>query len=122
MIGDIPPIVLAEGKLTETTALTLTGAIKNLVRTINGRVWFGTGDTRHRAGHVDAVYVDAVSPSVADTEFPILHRLGRVPVGYWVVRRDKNTVIYDSNTGSWDGSVMFLKSSAATASIKLLVW
>ena len=122
MIGQIPDITLEDGKLTGTMASSITSALRSVIAKLNGLLTFGSGDTGRRAGNIDAVVFDYLTPSVADTEFPVPHGLNRRPWGYLVVRRDKAVTVYDSSVGSWDDKLMYLKANASSATVKLLIW
>ena len=123
MLGDVPDLVIRDGKVTEEVALVLSTRLRDLVRKVNRRISFGDGVDGYRAGNLDAQYVDvATTPGVADTEFTVVHGLQRVPVGYIVVRKDKACDVYDSSIGSWTDSLMFLKCTVATATVKLIVF
>jgi hypothetical protein len=120
-IGDIPPIATKEGKISEQTASYLSGAIRGIIAKINGAISLGTGISSTRAGNLDAQYVDVYTPG-ADTEFAVPHGLGRKPVGYDVVRKDKAANVYDSSGGSWGNNIMYLKCDTANVTIKLRIY
>jgi hypothetical protein len=71
---------------------------------------------------LDAQYIDFLCPAIRDTEFIVPHGLGRVPVGYVVVRIDRAANVYDSSVGSWSPTLLYLKCDTASASIRLMVW
>lgn len=121
-IGTLPDIVLKEGKMTEQMALTLSGKLQEMIRQFNGRISIGSGLSGHRAGNLDAQYIDVVVPSVANTEFIVPHGLGRKPVGYILTRQDRAVVVYDSSAGSWSDSLIYLKANVADATVTLMVW
>lgn len=81
----------------------------------------GTLDDGKRSYNLDAVWVNYVSNGTADTEDTVSHALGRIPVGLWCGIPDKNAVIYDSGT-TWTNSDIYLKASAATVTVNLLVF
>jgi hypothetical protein len=121
-MGDIPPIALADGKMSGPTAAYLTSALRTIIAKFNGAISLGNGSSGYRAGNLDAQYIDVFTPSVADTEFDIPHGLGRKPIGYDVVRRDKACIVYDSSGGSWGTTTMYLKCNATSATIKLRIY
>ena len=121
-MGDIPPISLQDGKMSGPTASYLTSSLRNIIAKFNGGISLGTGDSGYRAGNIDAQYIDVFTPSVADTEFTVPHGLGRKPIGYEVVRRDKAAIVYDSSGGSWSDSTLYLKCNTASTTIKLRVY
>ena len=57
---------------------------------------------------------------VADTEFTVNHNLG-VKATYYIANVDKNAVVYDSRRVDWTDKQMFLKASAATVTLYLIV-
>lgn len=120
-VGDIPPIAIKEGKISESTAAYLSGAVRGLISKINGNISLGTGDSSTRAGNIDAQYIDVYTPG-ADTEFAVPHGLGRKPIGYDVVRKDKAAHVYDSSGGSWGNNIMYLKCDVANVTIKLRIY
>lgn len=123
MLGDVPPIKLSDkGQITPSTAELLSNTLRAIVKKLNGLVFLGTGLNGHRAGNIDAQYIDVLAPSAPNTEFPVVHGLSRVPIGYDVVRKDRAVDVYDSSAGSWTDKLFFLKASVADASIKLRVY
>ena len=121
-MGDIPPISIKDGKISEQTAAYLSGALRSIISRFNTGLSFGSGDSGHKAGNFDAQYIDVFTPSIADEEFTIPHGLGRKPIGYDVVRRDKACIVYDSSGGSWGDDTMYLKCNTASATIKLRIY
>jgi hypothetical protein len=120
-VGDIPPITVEDGKISETTAAYLSGALRGIIAKFNTGLSLGSGDSGHKAGNLDAQYIDVYTPG-ADTEFIVPHGLGRKPIGYEVVRRDKACIVYDSSGGSWGDKLFYLKCNTANATIKLRVY
>jgi len=74
------------------------------------------------AGNLDGAYVSYVSNATANTEDTVTHGLGRVPVGYVVVDRDKPGVVYSSSKALWTTSTMRLKCDTASTAATLLVF
>lgn len=120
-VGQLPDIALQDGKLTEKQALTVSAKIQQIIGRLNNGLSLGTGQTAHQAGNLDAQYVDVLMGD-ADAEVAIPHGLGRRPIGYWVVRRDRACIIYDSSNGSWSSTLLYLRSDTASATIRLLVF
>jgi hypothetical protein len=120
-VGDIPPITLEDGKISETTAAYLSGALRGIIAKFNNGISLGSGDSGHKAGNLDAQYIDVYTPG-ADVEFIVPHGLGRKPIGYDVVRKDKACIVYDSSGGSWGDTLFYLKCNTANATIKLRVY
>ena len=81
----------------------------------------GTIATNARPYNFDAVWVAYVSNGTANTEDTVSHNLGRTPLGVWTGIPDKSAVVYSSGT-AWTSTNIFLKASAATVTVSLLVF
>lgn len=87
----------------------------------------GTINSNDVAGKINGQYVIVTTPATANTEFAVAHSLkdkngnARIPQGYLVVRRSANGVVYDGTT-SWTTSNIYLKCSAASVNITLLIF
>jgi hypothetical protein len=114
-------IINPDGSLNAASVRALFETVDNLVRNYNGQISLGDTSSGSQAGNVNAVYANATSPG-ANVEFAVKHELGRIPVGYDIVSRDKGAVIYDSRRYSWTPSTIFLKSSIATTTIRLRIY
>lgn len=74
-----------------------------------------------RCLNIDAVWVNYVSNGVANTEDTVAHNLGRAPIGIWIGVPDKSSIIYSGPT-AWTSTNIFLKASAATTTVNILVF
>lgn len=86
-------------------------------RVINGGIGFGDGID---SDNINGVWYSGVTPATPDTEFDVLHNLGRVPVGWLLVYEDAAASIYDSGT-PWSSTEMFLKCNVASVAVKLFI-
>lgn len=86
------------------------------------RLSFGDAQTGMYCGNFDAIIQSFVTPSPADTEFELPHALGRVPVGFFPVFKDKACDIYAVESQGWNDSTIKIKASAADASVKLWIF
>ena len=98
--------------------------VKNLQKTwesagrvINGQLSFGDGLS---PDNLAGSWVDVVTPGVANTDFTVSHNLGRLPVGYWIMQKDKACDVYQGGVAS-TVTQLTLKASVATATLKLFV-
>ena len=67
-------------------------------------------------------YIATVSDTgSANSEFTVPHTLKRTPNGYFVISNTKNGTVYDGAT-SWTSTNIYLKCSAAAATVKLLIF
>lgn len=85
---------------------------------INGRVGFGDGTN---PDNIDLVWKSVTTPGSANTDFTVTHNLGRLPVGYLVVSKDKACDVYDGSVASTITDIT-LKATVATATLKLWVF
>jgi hypothetical protein len=75
-----------------------------------------------RSYNLDAVWVAYVSNVTANTEDTVSHNLGRIPLGIWVGIPDKSAVVYADNEAAWSTTNIRLKASAATVTVRILVF
>lgn len=83
----------------------------------NAGLGFGDGSS------VDNIYgswISYTTNAVANTEDTINHNLGKIPVGYLVMNRDKAAIVYKGGT-AWTATQMFLKCSVATTAVVIFV-
>lgn len=121
-VGQLPPINLKEGKFTEKLALALGDKLQEIIDRLNNGLSLGSGSTAHQAGNLNAQYIDVLFPDVINTEIAIPHGLGRVPIGYQVVQRDRWAGVYNSSLGSWSDTTIYLKANTASGTIRLMIW
>lgn len=91
---------------------------RELARAFNGLISFGDGTNKD---NIDCVWANGTSPGGANTEFSVTHDLGRVPVGYILVKSDKSANIYDGPT-AWTTSLIYLKADQASVAYRLLIF
>ena len=110
-----------DGSLNVYSVRALQETLSILIANFNGQVSLGDGSDNSQAGNMNAKYINVTTPA-ANTEFPVKHDLARVPVGFDTVSRNKAGIVYSSRQQSWTASVMFLKCSTATTTIRLRVY
>lgn len=121
-IADMPPITLAEGKLTNQQAAYMTDSIRTIIRTLNGGISFGDGSNSSLSGNIDGqtreFYFD-----LANTDYEVPHGLGRTPIGVIVLDVNVNGAVVRGNLrGDWNASRLFLRcSQAATTALFVIV-
>jgi hypothetical protein len=86
-------------------------------RIINGQLSFGDGLS---PDNIAGRWVDVVTPGVVNTDFTVTHNLGRLPVGYWIMQKDKACDVYQGGIVS-TLTQLTLKASVATATLKLFI-
>lgn len=66
-------------------------------------------------------FTDLTTPATPDTEYSIEHGFGTVALGFIVVNQDKAAVTYKSTT-AWDSNKIYLKTNAASAALRVMVF
>jgi hypothetical protein len=74
------------------------------------------------AGNLDGVYVSYTSNAMPNTEDTVTHNLGRVPIGFLVIERNKAGTVYSSSKASWSSTKMYLKCDVGDTATTLLVF
>lgn len=104
---------------------------QDIEKQINGGIAFGVPSTvlfrggfhtiAQRCDNIDGVLIKVPNSGTANTEFTIVHNLGRIPVGFDVKRINSASTVFDSGT-AWTKTKMFLKCSGGNAIITLFVF
>ena len=116
-VGSLPNLNKDDdGSLSPTVLTGLYLAVQNVMNRFNGLISLGTGAHGTRAGNLDCEYIHWHTPVTADVEFEVPHELGRIPIGYDVVSRDKPVIIYDSRKQFWTQNRIYLLSSSTLLS------
>ena len=71
--------------------------------------------------NLDAADVSYTTNAVANTEDTVAHNLGRIPIGYWVISRDKAGVVYNGGT-AWTTTNIYLKCNVASTAVRVIVF
>ena len=116
-------IALGKGdQLNPFSVVALRDVVNQIADRMNGGVTFGNGSTASQAGNVDAVYATAITPGVANTEFTLKHELGRIPIGFHTTMNTTPGSVYASRPQSWTATQVYLKCSAASANITVMLF
>lgn len=121
MLGDIPPITLTEGKLTEQQASYLSDAVRGLIRWANGQVGLGDGTANTQSGNLDGQWKEFYF-TAANTPYEVPHGLERVPVG--ILTLDVNVdgaVVRGESRGDWNDTRLYLSCNQAGTTALFIV-
>lgn len=92
--------------------------VKQFARALNGAVGFGDATNQD---NIDGAWSgNIVTPSVPGTNFVVEHKLGRIPVGYWVMRKDRAVDVYDGTT-TWDNQNISFRASVGDANVNIFI-
>jgi hypothetical protein len=90
---------------------------QHLTDVINGHIGFGDGTN---ADNVDGAWVNVVTPAAPNTDFTVNHNLGRLPVGYWIMQKDRAVDVYTGSVASTK-TQLTLRATVASAVIRLFI-
>lgn len=100
----------------------VTKTLQKMYKIFRGNVSYGNLTSTDEGRNVDGWPVTGVvTPGVADTTFSVTHGLGRIPVGFHVMSKNKAVDVYESGT-AWTNTTISLKASVATATVKLFIF
>lgn len=90
---------------------------QNLVRVINGNLGFGDGT---KTDNIDGNWINVVAPAAPNTDFTVNHNLQRLPVGYWVMVKDRACDVYTGSVLATKTQIT-LRATVASAVLRLFV-
>lgn len=114
MIPDLPPITVSpDGRLTDLQVAYLTDAVRNIIRTLNGKLSLGDGSNSSQSGNLDG-HTKEVTFVNANTDYEVPHGLGRVPTGIVVLQVNQDgAVVRGASNGSWSDTRLFVRCNVA---------
>jgi hypothetical protein len=77
--------------------------------------------SRIAGGNIDVVFVVLTTPGVANTDFIVVHNLGRFASGYFVVAQTAAGIVYNG-AGLTNTTQIALRCNTAGIGVKLLVF
>lgn len=90
---------------------------QRLITIINGQIGFGNGVI---SDNIDGAWANATT-GAPNTDFTLVHNLGRLPVGYLLVMSDVATVIYNGSVPATTTDIT-LKASGAATTIRVFIF
>jgi len=71
--------------------------------------------------NVDCRSLSFTSSATPDASNTVAHTLGKIPIGYIVVYKDKTGDLYDGGT-TWTTTNIYLKSNVASVAFRIIVF
>lgn len=90
---------------------------QNLVGIVNGNVGFGDGT---HPDNLAGAWINVTAPAVANTDFTVTHNLSRLPVGYWIMEKDRSVDVYTGSVAATK-TQLTLRATVASAVLRLFV-
>jgi len=90
---------------------------QNLVGVINGQIGFGDGTN---LDNINGSWINVVAPVAPNTDFTVNHNLQRLPVGYWVMQKDRAVDVYTGSVAATSTQIT-LRATVASAVLRLFI-
>jgi hypothetical protein len=90
---------------------------QNLTFVINGNLGFGDGTN---PDNVSGNWINTTCPVTPNTDFTVNHNLNRLPVGYWIMQKDRAVDIYTGSVAATNTQIT-LRATVASAVVRLFV-
>lgn len=103
--------------LIQGVSTSLRQAWQQLATVVNKNISFGDGID---ADNISGSWVATTTPVAPNTDFTIDHNLGRVPVGYWPMSKDKAVDIYTGSISATTTQIT-LRATVASATVNLFI-
>lgn len=95
--------------------------LKNLFTMAHGRIRFGAATDGTMGENIAGEYQLFTSHADAGSEDTVAHSLGSIPMGYIVMKQDKNACLYAGSTTWTSDNIYFISSATQTAYTVFLV-
>lgn len=90
---------------------------QNFTQAFNGNIGFGDGTN---ADNINGSWINVVAPVAPNTDFTVNHNLGRLPVGYWIMQKDRACDVYTGGVASTT-TALTLRATVASAVLRLFI-
>src|SRR6266436_7751467 len=90
---------------------------QNFVVAFNGQIGFGDGTN---LDNINGSWINVVAPVGANTDFTVNHNLGRLPVGYWIMQKDRATDVYTGSVAA-TATQLTLRATVASAVLRIFI-
>lgn len=88
---------------------------------IMNNISFGDGTNRNDGQNTDTVFLTGTSNAIANTETVFAHQLGRIPIGFIIVKMDKAGRFYSGAT-AWTSTGIALKCDVASVAFTAILF
>src|SRR6266481_2777881 len=90
---------------------------QNFIQVLNGNIGFGDGTI---PDNISGSWINVVAPVAPNTDFTVNHNLQRLPVGYWIMQKDRACDVYTGSVAA-TSSQLTLRASVASAVLRLFI-
>lgn len=93
---------------------------EQLARVINGGISFGDG-LNEISDNINGIWSNVADTGTANTDFTIVHNLGRIPNGWLSVEQDKAGIYYLGSVAATTTEIT-LKCDTANVAVRLFIF
>src|SRR6266436_6069231 len=90
---------------------------QNFVVAFNGQIGFGDGTN---LDNINGSWINVVAPVAPNTDFTVNHNLGRLPVGDWIMQKDRATDVYTGSVAA-TATQLTLRATVASAVLRIFI-
>ena len=90
---------------------------ESLARVVNNHIGFGDGT---EADNIDGVWKTVITPGAPNTDFVVVHNLGRIPVGYIPMMKSASVDIFTGSVPA-DKNNITLRATASGVTVSLFI-
>src|SRR6266404_8746556 len=90
---------------------------QNFIQVLNGNIGFGDGTI---PDNINGSWINVVAPVAPNTDFTVNHNLGRLPVGYWIMQKDRATDVYTGSVAA-TATQLTLRATVASAVLRIFI-
>jgi len=90
---------------------------QNFIQVLNGNVGFGDGTI---PDNISGSWINVVAPVAPNTDFTVNHNLQRLPVGYWIMQKDRACDVYTGSVAATT-TQLTLRATVASAVLRLFI-
>jgi hypothetical protein len=90
---------------------------QNFSQAVNGLLGFGDGTN---SDNINGSWINVVAPIAPNTDFTVNHFLQRLPVGYWIMQKDRACDVYTGSVAATNTAIT-LRASVASAVLRIFV-
>ena len=90
---------------------------QNFIQVLNGNIGFGDGTI---PDNISGSWINVVAPVAPNTDFTVNHNLQRLPVGYWIMQKDRACDVYTGSVAATT-TQLTLRATVASAVLRLFI-
>lgn len=99
----------------------LLNVLQQAVDRVNGKLTEGSGDNGTPCGNMEGSWWYNTTPSTPDTDFTIIHNLGRLPKSFEIRWANIAAIIYQSPAVGPTSTAVTLRCTVASATLRIKI-